>query len=107
MYYAAYLATRESIREQIGIRELDVGHSALVAALKRTPDPDVQVVGTRLLALKRLRERADYRPHHHLTKLAVALRLADAQYVIENVPRLRGRLPSVPQRQTPRVRGAE
>lgn len=107
MYYAAYLATREAIREQIGIRELDVGHSALIAALKHTPDTDVQVVGTRLLALKRLRERADYRPHHHMTKLAVALRMADAQFVLENVPGLRGRLPSVQQRQPPRIGGAE
>ncbi len=95
MYYAAYLATREAIRAQTGIHDFDVGHGALITALRHASDGDVRTLGRRLSTLRRLRERADYKPHRHVTKTAVALRLADARSVLDNAGRLAGRFPQI------------
>jgi hypothetical protein len=96
IYYAAYLATREAIRQQLGKGDFDVSHTALVAELRHARDEDVREVGARLRTLKRLRDSADYKPHCRLTKLSVALRMRDARFVLDEVGKLRGRFPQIP-----------
>ena len=98
MYYAAYLATRDALRAQFRTPSFDITHAALAFALIRAHDSDVQSIGARLQALRRLRERADYKPHHHITRAAAAIQLANARFVLDNVGRLVGRFPPVRRR---------
>lgn len=95
MYYAAYLATREAIRVQLGNPTFDVTHAALANTLMQSADPDVQALGSRLHVLKTVREIADYHPHVGITKSSAALRLVDARFVLDSVSRLAARFPLI------------
>jgi hypothetical protein len=95
MYYAAYLNTREAVRAQLGVRTFDVSHTSLAETLMKAADPDVRELGSRLLALKRAREDADYRPHLSVTKTVAALHLDNARFVLNNAGRLVGRFPLI------------
>jgi len=97
-YYAAYLATREALRAQYGNPRFDVAHGSLAYALTTAPDPDVRALGARLQTLKAIREDSDYEPGATVSKLAVALHLADASYVLEKAAKLVGKLPMVTHR---------
>jgi hypothetical protein len=95
MYYAAYLETREAIRTQLGVRTFDVGHTSLAETLTKAADPRVRVIGTRLLALKRAREIADYQPHRRFPKAVAALHMDNARFVLDNAGKLTGRFPLI------------
>jgi len=99
MYYAAYLATREAVRTQLGNPGFDVNHATLAESLSTAQDADVRAIGTRLQVLKALREVADYKPHRSVAKPHVALQLVSAEYVLDNVARLAGRFPHLQGRQ--------
>jgi hypothetical protein len=92
-YYAAYLATREVVRSVYGLRHFDVRHTDLAAALKRSSDPDVSDVGTRLQMLLSMRTRADYQPNGTLSRNDAALMIATSRHVLKKLPGIRGRIP--------------
>ena len=95
IYYAAYLATREAVRKQLGNPRFNVTHSALATTLENAADPDVSALGSRLAVLKSARERSDYQPHVSISRAFAALRLADARYVLDNAARLARRFPHI------------
>ena len=95
MYYAAYLATREAVRAQLGNRRFDVAHRTLAEALEASADPDVSAVGTRLRILKAAREDSDYRLHLRVPKALAALHLMNARFVLDRVGKLSGRFPRI------------
>jgi hypothetical protein len=97
-YYAAYLATREALRVQYANPGFDVTHRSLTSHLTRAGDPRVREIGSRLKMLRRMREISDYQPTSTVSRLHVALHLADARYVLDRVDRLVGRLPVIPDR---------
>lgn len=95
MYYAAYLATREAIRNQLRNPSFDVTHTTLANTLADATDFDVSALGSRLALLKTAREESDYQPDVSITKAAAALHLAHARHVLENADRLAKRFPDV------------
>lgn len=92
MYYAAYLATRESLRDVSGDPNYDLNHSALIAFLERQTDSDIAELGTILRELMRQRKMADYHPERDLEYRQVGTRLRDADYVLAGQPKIRARL---------------
>jgi hypothetical protein len=98
MYYAAYLATREAIRLQLGDRSFDVTHGALVDSLTAASDPEVKDVGTALKRLRSMRVDSDYRLDETITKFVAAVYLADARFVLDNARRLAARFPRIRRR---------
>ena len=92
MYYAAYLATRESLRVVSGDPTYDINHSALVQLLERQKDATVAAVGGMLRELMKQRKRADYHPDRILDYRAVGMKLKDATEVLDSQPMLRAKL---------------
>lgn len=95
MYYAAYLATREAVRNHLGNPRFNVTHTALATALAEAADPAVSALGSRLALLKTAREQSDYQPHLSITRGFAALHLVNARYVLDNASRLVGRFPYI------------
>ncbi|HEV7590398.1 MAG TPA: hypothetical protein VGO40_19970 [Longimicrobium sp.] len=87
-YYAAYLVTREEIRKQYGNPKYDVHHAPLSTGLSQ--NAATATLGSRLAALRLQRNDADYHPTDlTVNRLTVALRLKDAEYVIENASKVK------------------
>ena len=90
MYYAAYLATRESLRFISGDPAYDINHSALVSFLERqTHAPSVTKVGSLLRELLKQRKNADYYPDRVMDYRVVGMKLKDAAAVLQSQSQLR------------------
>ena len=93
-YYAAYLATRETVRTAYKDPRFDVRHSELYTALKNDPNPDISDVGTRLETLFTLRSRADYRLERTISRLEAGLSVTEADTILAALPKIVSKIPS-------------
>jgi uncharacterized protein (UPF0332 family) len=91
-YYAAYHATREAIRKELGDPRWNIQHWPLASALKGATDPAVKEVGELLNELRELRARSDYKLDRTVTCLESSLRLKDVETVLERVPKISSKL---------------
>lgn len=95
-YYAAYLATRQAIRNQYKDPSLNPGHADLYEALKRRGrDSTVQLIGAALAGLYSRRTDADYYPELSMSGSSMTIVVAEAQKVLTLLPNVVGKLPRV------------
>ena len=92
MYYAAYLATRESLRIISGDPRYDLNHSAMVAFLERQKDAGVSQIGGQLRELMDQRKCADYHPDRPIDFRTVGIKLRDAKLVLAGQALIRARI---------------
>jgi hypothetical protein len=99
-YYAAYLATRETLKQVHGLDEsYTPEHEKLCNTLAEvTTDPDVRKVGDLLNGLRMLRVRADYRLQKPVDEFAADDAVEDAAAILALLPTIAKRLPRVPNR---------
>ena len=97
-YYAAYLATREAVRQRYNDPNFDVHHQTLADALKGNADPDVADIGARLDRLFHTRSRADYRMRERIDALTAGLMVSSSEHVIASLPGIQSRIPKGIQR---------
>lgn len=89
MYYAAYLATRDTLRSISGDAAYDINHSALITFLEKQKHSAVSKVGEVLRELMKQRKDADYNPDRMLNYRVVGLKLNDAKFVLDSQSKLR------------------
>jgi len=94
-YYAAYLVTRQAIREQTRNPAFDPLHLELADTLKRARDPQVKAIGTALAGMYDYRTSADYFPERNMSGGAMAIVVSESRRVFSLIPKAAGRFPLV------------
>jgi len=92
-YYAAYLATLETVRRRTGRALRSIGHQALSRCLRNSGNPTAERIGHLLSELRDRREMADYKPDQTMSRLTSEAQLEDAREVFRLLPTLTGPLP--------------
>jgi hypothetical protein len=96
LYYAAYLATRDTLRTLKGNPDYNLDHEPLTQFLRFVvKDTWVQHYGELLEELRQIRVQSDYRLSLTVDRGDVGLRLRDAKYVLDNQAELGMRLKGV------------
>jgi uncharacterized protein (UPF0332 family) len=96
-YYAAYLATRESLRQVHGFgNDYDPGHENVSNTLASVSgDPQVSKLGNLLNTLRLKRLRADYKLTVHVMESEAEDSVVEAGQVLALLPAVRDRLPRI------------
>ncbi|MEP6494945.1 MAG: hypothetical protein ABJF01_19825 [bacterium] len=95
-YYAAYLATRDTVCALAGNPDFKVDHIALTHFLSHTVrDPWVNGFGETLEDLRVKRTHSDYRLSRAIEPRSVGLTLRDAKFILDNQSELAKRLAGV------------
>lgn len=85
LYYAAFLATRDSFRLLTGDPAYHLEHKPLADFLRyRVDDEWVERFGQMLEELRRLRVESDYHPERTVAGTTVGLRLRDAEWLVNS-----------------------
>lgn len=93
IYYAAFIATRETLRTMNKNPSYHPGHEPLTQFLKTYPgEPEVQKVGERLEGLRKQRQNADYELELVVGSRAVGTSMQDAKAVLDAQPLLLAKL---------------
>lgn len=93
LYYSAYLATRETLRQLAKNPKYKIDHTPLVNFLRyEVDDTWVEEFGITLDGLRLLRVRADYHPDALVEHRAVGTTLKDAKFILDQQPELFRRL---------------
>ena len=92
-YYAAFLATRQTIRHAYGDPSFDVDHYVLCRRLRGDQDTHVSQIGVRLDGLRRLRTRSDYRLARTVSQSDAIKSVSDSNFVVRNLPNIASRIP--------------
>lgn len=91
IYYAAYLATRETLRSLRRNADYDPGHDQLIQFLRTYATiPAAQRIGERLDDLKKQRTVADYSTNATLPSRAVGALMLQAKYILDHQADLKG-----------------